>query len=94
MKCRACGQKVILFSDGFIPRILNLPKYGRTEYHLCDEAKGETARMLPLTVCKDFSIDPEPAIHNDKPTEIKTTCSKDKCPTCEDNELCNSGDYS
>lgn len=57
MKCRACGEKVILFSDGWTPRVLEVPKYGYTEYHQCEQAQGDNRLMLSKSTCKDFGLE-------------------------------------
>lgn len=58
MKCRACGVRIIIFSDGWTPHVLEIPSYGYTEYHRC-KALGINAKMLPKSVCKQFGIEPE-----------------------------------
>jgi len=58
MKCRACGKKIVVFSDGWVPHVLDPPMYSRTDYHVCI-AEGENAMMLPKSICKEFGIEPE-----------------------------------
>ena len=45
VKCKTCGESIVLFHDGSVLFVLNKPRYGYTEFHIC-EAKGEYVKIL------------------------------------------------
>jgi len=56
MKCKACGQPVVIFNDGWVIHVIEKPRYGQTEYHICAEAQGETSKMLSRSMMKAYGL--------------------------------------
>ena len=59
MKCRACGASIIIFSDGWVTHVLEKPRYGKTQYHYCEQGKLENEKMLPKAYLQPLRLPAE-----------------------------------
>jgi len=58
VKCKTCGEPIVIFIDGMIVYVLDKPYYGETQIHLC-EAEGEYEKIFSKDMMKRLSLYPK-----------------------------------